>query len=276
MKRSSRKQVQKSPVITPQFREVTRGSVNERHVFIDNRPDPQYRYHMEKNPRRAQELEAISNAWVQRRVPVQKVLLRKGPFVLLDYIAGETLEGKRLTGGQIAEMARMVAKMHSAHIPLKIQVPKIETVFNRIKERTRILEQERFLTASQANRLRTFFLTHAATRLPLVLSHNDLARDNIVTRKGKLVAIDIGDAGISFRDFELWRTMTKLKLTPQQQARFISEYKRNGGNTNEFTQTQQFWKPYALFLALYSHRNRRPKKEIKELTQEIFASLPKK
>lgn len=240
----------KKRIVTKYFLEVTTDARGRR-TFIDNKPRPRFKYTAERKLRRAEELDCISRLMEKHGIPIQRVLKRDANLTAQNFVAGKLLTDVPLTRELLTQIATTLAKIHSIRETERLSQPNMERLGTpqRIGFNIAFLVKEGVLSTMEGKRMRNL-LAHSPKQADIVLSHNDVAKQNMVIRGGKVYFIDIGDAGLVFRDLELARTFFNLNLTPAQRRLFLQVYRRNGGKTETFEKTARYWTTYVLLYRL--------------------------
>ena len=175
-------------------------------------------------------------------------LARVGRRLVVEYVAGTTLE-RQLTGRAsatsrwAAATGRLLARLHGTRVPAVRASPL--GVYTRLMTLTlsRLVERGA-LGRTAADALRAL---PPPAQQRLAITHGDACPENlVVTRAGRLRAIDEERVAVRPVGFDLARTICRWPLPPDEERRLLRAYRRAGGAAAGFAEARGFWLASAL------------------------------
>ena len=208
----------------------------------------------------------LSRLFARQGLPIQRVLSREGLWTVQGFIEGKSLTEMfgqgRLPPNVIDELARTLAAMHTTTSRKELSTRTWGSMKRDVAKRLTQLTGRQVISLGEGARLARFFWRYWPKKPTQVPSLFDISRNNtIIQPDGKIGLIDLGEMRMIFREYDLGRTLFKLRLTPNEQKQFLMGYRAAGGKTSEFEENKTFWNALILFqrIATLDHRCRKKK-----------------
>jgi len=187
---------------------------------------------------------------------VQRVIARRGATLEQNYIRGKIIGDKPVSVRVANEVAKILAGMHSVKIPRGLPNPSVDAISKRIGRSIADLRAHHALSPSEANRVMGRF-KEIPKKQSIAICHMDVNKDNVVELGKSVRIIDIMDARVYFREFDIAKTIFGLRLSPQLEAKFINAYQKAGGDVAGFSTNKKFWMDLVILSKLRAADERR-------------------
>lgn len=186
-------------------------------------------------------------------------------FLILDYLEGKSLEGKKLSNSLIKNLARMSARMHQIDVRvLKNILPHEECCYSSylkvlrgyIKYIKKNIKDNKFIRMLDETYYKLERGLPHQERVKLVLTHGDICRQNVIFNKGEYKLIDFEDLGLTDPAAEIAHIFVDFgtPFSEKQKEIFLDEYEKLTGNyLSNRVETYIPLKFFAVFLWACSH-----------------------
>lgn len=236
------------------IRKLGKGASNVNYLVKTN--EGKYVFRINANPRRPEKSEKEFNSLKKIKklgICPKPVFLGKD-FIILNYIEGKDIIGKKLNSRFLKELARLVAKIHSQKTE---DLPDETTQLNNselaewLKYLNKNLKNKKLLKIIQESKKQLQEKHKNLNKFPKirVIAHGDICEQNILETQKGLALIDFEDLGLKDPADEIAKIFVDFKepFTNKQKSIFLKEYLKFRKD-NTIIQRIELYEPIIIFM----------------------------